>query len=373
MDVKQTLSLLASEDRNHLAVAARDLGRELAAVGAKALASFRRQLAPLRKRASDEYARGFLDAIEMVTAGFERETDHVESVASDVTALRNRKHWVDVLRCIDSGAVVPSAIASKLSIDRGQLTRLLSAMDDAGVIVRTEGNDGDGRTRPCRLTPRARLLLRGIPAPEPVSAPIDQLVDSVVNAMTTLIAGRRTSRASMRLALGIGVDEKAANVVFQRLTLSLSRTGICRVNPDESIVAHALELDSYLDRVMVGALQSGKREFIERVRRVGDGAPLVVRGTSRRQWDVLLADAEGAPIQLVRDDDFLVGGLQIKWPQPYVVLYESPALLFADRYAGREQLLSGAKARAVFGVDAQQNIAGYKTIQLSDFAEAAHA
>jgi len=158
---------------------ARDLGRNLAAELDRSeawLLRFRRLTATARRHAGKDlqadFKRGFLEGLELVATGFERQLKDTKSEEAELEELRHRHKWVQIMEAIRAGFVLPSDLATRCTVVPSRMTALIDELEGAGLVVQASV----GNTRPCRLTARAQRLLTKLSPPEPTPRPIPKRI-----------------------------------------------------------------------------------------------------------------------------------------------------------------------------------------------------
>ncbi|HEY0478056.1 MAG TPA: MarR family transcriptional regulator [Kofleriaceae bacterium] len=333
MNLETARLALESGDMANWSAVARDLGRQLAAQVDRSkpwLLSFRRLVAGLRPRRAGDYDRGFLDALELVATGFERQLDDTVRDETEVLQLRAHPSWIAALRYIDQGVVRPSDLAEKLEVSPSAVTKLVDELEQAHLVTQTT----QGRERPCRLTPRARSVLGRLPPPDttPVASDVMLVVPAVVTCVTTLIRDRRVARERFLDSLR---HTRIANPagVLEVLDRSLRDASCAVLDDDDAWVATDAALLDRLQQHVALACQNRPGTVVERLARLSERSELVLRvGGGVSTWDSAVGQL--GRIQVIRDDELrceaplLAGEFQL--------VYESPSLLVADRRQWRE-------------------------------------
>lgn len=366
---------LESGDVARWGAVARDLGRHLAAQIDRSkewLLPFRRLAAGLTPRRTNEYERGFLEALELVATGFERQLDDAAADETEIVQLRSHPRWVAVLRQIDEGTTRPIDLARRLGVHPSMVTKLIDELEDVQLVTQTT----QGKERPCRLTPRARVLLRRLPPPEETSADVARVVADVVPAvvacMTALVRDRRVGRErfleSMR---GAHVANPVG--VLALLDTSLRETACAALDDDGAWVATDAELLSRLRQHLVLACRGQPGTLLEELAKLSERSEVLLRvGNGVSTWDSAMGSL--GRVRVIREDELRYG-----IPPPsgdFQIVYESPSLLAADRrhaladdrrdvwYRWVAQAIAGAIGRHCLSVGHGPPIRDFNTIEV---------
>jgi len=349
MDLEVTRLSLASGDLARMSAVARDLGRHLAARSEGGwLLPFRRLAAGLRPSRSSEHERGFLEALELVATGFERQVDDETADETELLQLRSRPNWVAALRYISQGLVRPSDLAKRLGVSPSRVTKLVDELEDAQLVTQMS----EGKERPCRLTPRARVLLRKLPPPEKEDAAVvkavEEVVPAVVSCMGVLVRDRRVGRARL-----LETIQSASSVdpdrILALLGVSLHDTASAFLDKDDAWVATDAELLTRLQLHLSLACQGKRGPIFERLAELSERSDVVIRvGGGRPEWDS--AVSELTRVHVIRDDELRYDGARPLMGE-FQIVYESPSLLASDRrHKWVEQLIDRAIGRYYLGV-----------------------
>lgn len=363
MSSDTTFRLLSSAETAHVAAGGRDVGALLARAESADLRAFRRRLDDLRRADAAEFQRGFLAAIEMVMAGHERERARRENVDADVEVIRTRKHWAAALRAVQRGATLPGEISSAIDLPRSRVAELLTELEEAGFLIHGERSDHrDRRTRPRRLTPRARIALAELGEHE--VAPVALVVASVIECMALLVTRRRDSRARLLEILAGNLGDAVGREALRALTDALRTASLATEQPDESIIAPTMEVQSLLDQMLRRALR-GDTGFPAELELRSRERPLVLRVASQRdEWDLLVRKYGLDRVHVRRDDELSAGTL----PVGYDALYECVPLVAVDRRTpSGKALISGAKTRAVIASPQEPVVPDFASIDIMRF------
>jgi DNA-binding transcriptional ArsR family regulator len=343
---------LQSGDAAQLGSVARDLGRHLAAhPGGDWLVEFRRVAARARAAASSR-DHGFLDALELVATGFQRQLDDAQANEAELRQLTSRAGWVAVLRQIGKGVVRPSDLARHLKVSPSRITKLLHELDDAQLVTQTV----EGKERPCRLSPRARVLLRRLPPDTDradgadataVAHAMAEVVPAVVACMELLGRDRRVGGDRLRETMQASVTAGRGSSVMALLGSAFTDSSWACLDQDGAWVATEPELQARLQQHLSLACQGQAGTVITRLAELSEHNDLVLRvGGSLLEWEPAVSGLDR--ITVLREDDLTYATP----PSPGArIVYESPALLASDRRRGvLDAQIEGANGRYCFGV-----------------------
>jgi DNA-binding MarR family transcriptional regulator len=349
MDLELTKLSLTSGDPARIGSVARDLGRHLAVRSEGGwLLPFRRLVARLTPGRTSEYERGFLEALELVAAGFERQVNDAAADEAEVLQLSSRTNWVAALRYISQGAVRPIDLAKRLGVSPSRVTKLVDELEEAELVTQT----AEGKERPCRLTPRARVLLRRLPPPDGSDAAVvkavAEVVPAVVNCMGALARDRRVGRARLLETMGSALTV-SRSTILALLDTALRDTSWAVLDKDDAWVATDTELLTRLHQHLSLACRGKRGPIFDRLAGLSERSDVVLRvGGSFLEWDA--AVSELTRIQVIREGDLRYAEL-LPLTAAYQIVYESPSLLASDRrHKGREQMIDRAIGRYVLGV-----------------------
>jgi orotate phosphoribosyltransferase len=349
MDLELTKLALSSGDLARAGAVARDLGRHLAARSEGGwLLPFRRLVARLGPSRTSEYERGFLEALELVATGFERQIDDAAADETEVLQLRSRPNWIAALRHISQGTVRPIDLARRLDVSPSRITKLVDELEEARLVTQMM----EGKERPCRLTPRARVLLGKLPPPDGddalVAKAVAEVVPAVVSCMGALARDRRVGRARLLETMGSALTV-SRSTILALLDTALRDTSWAVLDKDDAWVATDAELLTRLQQHLALACQGRRGPIFERLAKLSERSDVVLRvGGSFLEWDT--AVSELTRIHVLREGD-------LRYAEPrslsgeVQVVYESPSLLAADRrHRWMEQVIDRAIGRYVLGV-----------------------
>lgn len=323
MTLDTTRKLLSSVDRGRVAAGGRDIGGLLATAPPPVVSELRRVVDQVQRDASDDYGRGFAEALEMVLAGFTREREHGHQVAADRDLIHARRHWRELLAAIERGTVRPRKLAEALGVPESTVSKALDGLESAG-FIEPAGTAADRRGRPRRLTLRARVAL-GQATSEPV-APIRSVVASVIDCVASLADRHRGSRHELAARMARTLGPELGATALAAFVDALHDSALGHLEPDDAIVATGLEHQRLLEACLAAALREDRE--LPQLAALAAERPLVVRAT-HDHWDVLVARRGWPGVSVVRDDD--LGRAPALLPHGYQVLYESPILAVHDQ------------------------------------------
>lgn len=373
MDVELARLSLESGEMARWAAVARDMGRHLAAQldRSKAwLRPFRRLTAGLRPHRSSDYERGFLEALELVATGYERQLDDAAADETELLQLRAHPSWVAALRHIDHGVSRPSDLARKLGIVPSAVTKLIDELEDAQLVTQTS----QGRERPCRLTPRARVLLPRL-APAEIDTALAEaaakVVPGVVACMTALVRDRRVARQRLLECMRVTAQVDNPEQVLGVLDASLHEASCAVLDGDDAWVATDVELFGRLQQHLMLACRNRSGTIVDQLEALGGTEKVLLRvGNGVLTWDPAVASL--GRVQVVHDDELRYAPHPL--PSEFQIVYESPSLLVADRrqWPGwTAQALAAANGRYVFGVAPGPAIPDFNLIEVDAIEYAA--
>jgi DNA-binding MarR family transcriptional regulator len=344
MDLDLASTLLKSGDAAKRHSTARSFGRALSANGSGDwLRKLQRLVVKLHKGASSDYERGFLEALDLVAEGFDLQSSETAVNEQELGRIKSRAHWLPTLCLLAKGPQRPMDLSERLGIHKSQVTRLLDDLEEARLVERAQ----DGKERPCRLTPHARVLIRKLPAEE-LSPPTEKLVSAVIRCVG--IMGRDQRVASSRLLGALQLDvEGMAPRVLDLIESSLRQWRMGFRATDGVFVTTEGELRSRISHHLAVGCAGRKSSLVDELQNLTSEAPLIVRvGESLQEWDVL-AKSFLDKVVVYREKDLRLS------PMPemkhYSVLYESPSLLTEDRNMGRSDFIDEAQHRYCLSVD----------------------
>jgi DNA-binding MarR family transcriptional regulator len=327
---------------------ARDLGWELPRRREDAVTDFRRQAARL-PRSDDAYAQGFRDALLELTTAYQRalaedaEREHAASLAA-------KRAWWPVIRRLLASPATPTQLAQAFDKDLSRISVLLRELRAAGLAESVAPPEGqDGRTRVHLLTPAGRQLARSLTVPPWVEPALAFMVECLRRLLVTGTLHRRAVEAMAAEALQpLGVDgDQVARLLLDRCRAEGvlgEEAGRWLPDPVTREVRAQLERavgESGFEPPFMGVLERRARN-----RRL----PLVVRAGEETPWNVYLTS--------LNREARLLPGLDVDGVEranaetaldgkPYLLLYESPALLRRDA-AGEAIPALAQRARSCF-------------------------
>ena len=373
-----------SGDRSRMQSAARDLGRELATGKVTDYRALRRRIATVKQATRDGFAEGFLEALSMVSRGFEAESEADRDVEAVVSAVRTRRHWLDALAQIVDGCRRPKDLAKALRLDASQVTGLLDELEDAALVVRREPSAGeDQRTRPFQMTAHGHAIAALAMAGRQV-APIEPVVKAVVRCIALLLADGRASQTRLAEVFHEGLEDPPAEVAaLQHLTRALADTSMALIDQDDSVVAPSIELQSQLDLIVEHAIRNADAPIVARLEQLASRRRLILRVSDRGRWSVMLRERKLKNIQVVRNEDVrrtpdqllalpeaverAAAGASSSPDPAYQILYESPTLLGVDQQLPENaSFIKDATSRFLFGIQPIATPHDFQMIDVTD-------
>jgi DNA-binding MarR family transcriptional regulator len=344
MNLDLASTLLKSGDAAQRQSAARSLGRNLSANGAGTwLRKLQRLAVKLGKETSSEYERGFLEAMELVAEGYELQASETSVDEQELARIKSRAHWLPTLQLLARGPLRPLDLSTRLNIHKSQVTRLIDDLEESKLVERAQ----EGKERPCRLTPHARVALSKLPA-EVAPASTAKLVSAVLRCAS--IMGRDQRVATSRLLGMLQLDlEGMAPRVLDLIEASLRHLSLGFRANDGVMVETDGELRARISLHLAMGCSGKESALVETLQTLTEERPLVIRvGECQQEWDVL-ASKFLKKVLIFREKDLRFS------PAPklesYGVLYESPALLTEDRSVGRSAFIDDAQERYCLSVD----------------------
>ena len=323
---------------------------------------FRRLAARLRPTRPSDYERGFIEALELVATGFERQVDDAAADETELLQLRSRVNWIAALRYISQGAVRPSDLARRLGVSPSRVTKLVDELEDEQLVTQM----AEGKERPCRLTPRARVLLRRLPPLDDdnaaVATAVAEVVPAVVSCMNALARDRRVGRERLLETMRSAVTVNPSSLLAL-LDASLGETSCAFLDSDDAWVATDAELLTRLQQHLSFACQGQRGPVLDRLAELSERCHVVLRvGGSLLEWDS--AVSELTHVHVIRDDE-----LRYAVPGPvtsrFQIVYESPSLLAWDRRKGwMERMIDEAVGRYCLGVAHSPAIPNFVSIEV---------
>jgi DNA-binding MarR family transcriptional regulator len=348
-------TLLKSGDAAQRQSAARSLGRNLSANGAGAwLRKLQRLAVKLRKEASSEYERGFLEAMELVAEGFELQASETSVDEQELARIKSRAHWLPTLQLLARSSLRPLDLSTRLSIHKSQVTRLIDDLEEAKLVERAQ----EGKERPCRLTPHARVVLSKLPE-EVAPAPTEKLVSAVLRCIGIMARDQRVATSRLLGALQLDLEGMAPRVL-DLIEGSLRHLSLGFRANDGVMVATDGELRARISLHLVIGCSGKESALVETLQTLTEERPLLIRvGESLQEWDVL-ASKFLKKVVIVREKDLRFS--PVPQFESYGVLYESPALLTEDRSVGRSNFIDDAQERYCLSVDDSPPMANVRMV-----------
>lgn len=355
MDLDLATSLLQSSEALHREEGARSLGRSLAAHrSGDWIVGFRRMTTKLQKSASSDHQRGFLEALELVATGFQRQAEADELDDQELVKIQSRAHWVSALRLLKRGPMRPSDLKAALAIQASAVSRLLDDLEESDLITRVK----KGKERPCKLSPHGHFLLNRLTEEPKGAIEPAVLVSAVVQCVGVLARDGRVSR-SLLLDLLRGDVATEAPRVLSMFEDEMKGGALVFSDDDDTLVATETELFTRLS----GHLSLGCAEkasvLVDKLRELTAQERLYLRAGERlREWDVLASKIPN--LKVLRRDNLHV--LDLPEQGGYRILYESPSLFEQDRRIGT--LPQKALHRFCLGLERNPTLGDVQLIQV---------
>lgn len=357
-----------TSERKPLHLAARELGHGLQTRSQSELASIRRELSEVADGTPDEYARGFLDAIEQVLAGLSAEVKHRRAVAEDVAATHLRKNATKVLLALHAGCGLPSEIAEKTRLNLPAVSNELSELEREHLVERVErAAGGDQRTSPRALSIRgmqvADHLTRAQVSPAAEAArDLAPVFVSFINQLAdeSYLAPLRFEEAAIeRLGTINGpfvCAEFMRHAERQRM-ISFTNSAITLTSPFYR---------GRLRDLLEDALSSERAALLEPMKQLADTAAVCLRATTamRDRWKMALSFHRMRNVYAWCRDD--ARAQQLPSPGgPYHVVWENPEVMTRDlEDHGLRPFLSKATRRLCYLATDLQLPQGVERIEL---------
>ncbi|MGN6106561.1 MAG: hypothetical protein ACTHU0_15755 [Kofleriaceae bacterium] len=362
--------LVRSEDHERFTSVARMIGRMLATdPSSEWRATVRKRLLHGQRTRSSEADRAFLAALELVVTGFERERSDAETTAAELRRITGRSHWVAILHALAAGPLLPKDLADKVGLSTSRLTQIMNEME--GEPNELLARSVEGRTRPCRLTARARALLPSLPEAAPVDKQLgaEEVVPAVVRCMAVMARDGRIGLQRLADTMAAeSVEPTSAAHLAELLDRSLRENLLAVREQDGALVATETELQSRLDRTIEAAFRDDSPALITKLREIASTGDVVLRVGARAPWEVLLSRYRLDNVRIVRDSDLRFSQVPALDPG-YRLIYESPALFAADRddpwmQPRMQAMIDNADLRYCFGVTPMPPMANFLSISV---------
>ncbi len=331
------LELLSSSDPTDLAEAARSIGRDLANHRAGEVDEVRRHLEQPRHRHA--FAQGFALAIEHVASSFAVAGVEADELAPITRAIALRAGWRKVLEALADGAARPSELALATGLSRSRISHVLAGLERAELIERPRVEPpGDGRERPCRLTPLGfRALAESERAPMVAGADLDAGVIATTYLLAKLLGRGRASKAALEDALAEHLDRAAIPRVIDTALRAAKNAGLAVVGPDQAVTLAELHLQDVVADALADALADDGPAIpvIDLARALAPiGGLVVVRSElMRSRWDIAIAKRGLVDLRLIASADWLTGEVDRIAPRdrPFAMVYDSLSLARSER------------------------------------------
>ncbi|MBL8627909.1 MAG: hypothetical protein JNK64_41875 [Myxococcales bacterium] len=332
----EVLELLSSSDPTDLAEAARAIGRDLAHHRTAEVDEVRRHL---EQSSGDAFAQGFALAVEHIASSFAVAGAEADELAPLTRAIALRAGWRKVLTALAGGAARPSELALATALSRSRISHVLAGLERAALIERPRVEPpGDGRERPCRLTPLGyRALSEGARAPVVAGADLDAGVVATTYLLAKLLGRGRASKAALEDALAEHLDRAAIPRVIDTALRAARNAGLAVVGPDQAVTMAELHLQDVVADALADALADDRPAIpvIDLARaRAPQGGLVVVRSElMRSRWDIAIARRGLDDLRLIASADWLTGEVDQIAPRdrPFAMVYDSPSLARSER------------------------------------------
>lgn len=350
-DRSEIAHLLTSVDPDDLAEAARAFGRDLARRRHGEVGQVRRQLEDLARGDANPFVRGVALALENVASAFAAAEGEVDELAPLVRSVELRAGWKKVLLALADGALRASDIAERAGVSRGRVSHVAAGLERVGLLERSRV-EGDGRERLCRLSPLGRQVIADLDrGPDPVAVDLDAAVVATTYMLAKLCARGRASRSALEDALAEHLDRRAVPQIADTVLRASRNAGLAVVSADEAVTLAEVHLQDILNDALEHAFddEGPAMPVIDLARaQVPPGGVVLVRSELRRQrWDLVIAKRRLDDLRLVASADWFTGEIDriVDRARPYVMVYDSPPLVRAERVTDSpaRRLLGGAE------------------------------
>lgn len=370
MEIQEVIELL--RHARTMEAGARQLGRDFGAHEVGDLRALQREIATLATSHDAEseaaaFARGFLQALELVASGYEGHRIKSTRDHADLAAIRSRRHWHRVLGAIKEGHQTLTAIHEATGIPTSNLSKVISAMVKARLLARRRRDDvEDLRMHPLELTVSGADVCARLFAD--VHAPLEETVAAAVAGVTGILEQGRTPLSAIEhefRSLGRVRAERAAAIVARELR---SRC-LAVVDKSLSVVANVKEADRDLLLAFEDALRArdhfGSRAFalpdpelpdiVKQWKALSAGDRLIVRTSGRfNHWEVILQTFGPTNAEIIRESMPLPPAPDER--TPFRMLWENAAVLRRDKERHGPWLtsvLSRARELNIYGAGAE--------------------
>lgn len=310
----------------------RDLGHELAKK--RGLDALPQLVGGLKQTGGEELAPwilGYRTALGDLLAAFNAEAGDAERTAELRRLARERANWSAALRALKDEPRTPSDLAIRLSIDQGQMSRLLGELRVAGLVEVRIPHGGDARMRPHELTLAGERVVESLvaDAPSEDQRAAIRLAAAVIGRIVCEGVLTPSALASTAAATFEGRPKLNPRSALDLVLKEAARVGVVRETKE------GLEKPELAVPTAVSAILQGEHRdaFVRSLTKgLGEGVTCLVRtaAETQQQWKHLF----------VRNEQHRVDGRVLEFgdlslePTPpsgnVVLLYESPQLFVRD-------------------------------------------
>jgi hypothetical protein len=209
--------------------------------------------------------------------------------------------------------------------------------------------------------------------PSPVAVDLDAAVVATTYMLAKLCARGRASRSALEDALAEHLERRAVPQIADTVLRAARNAGLAVVSADEAVTLAEVHLQDILNDALEHAFNddSPMIPVIDLARaQVPAGGLVVVRSELRRQrWDLVIAKRRLDDLRLVASADWLTGEIDriVDRDRPYVMVYDSPPLVRAERTTDspERRLLGDADQVFCYAVTGTMLPEGVKPLELA--------
>jgi DNA-binding MarR family transcriptional regulator len=326
-------------DEGGLRMLARDVGYELPRCRLDTLKRFRELLARLPQGTSQGWGEGYRSALLDVVASYEGAVGAAREQQQVALLLRQKRGWQQALEALRDGPLTQAELAQALdNMDKGQMSRMLRKMRDAGLVEVFPSTDED-KSHPHHLTPRGRTLLEQQGSSE-LSERDEALLRFAVTFIGLSVMEERALTSELDALCRRVVRSEAARVVprkaAQFLETEVRRLGVY-TQGDDAVPSVAPRASIFLEGLFnKWSAREGTPPFWDDLlsRLPGPQTPVLVRAARPGHWQRLFVQRPGgvdvpAGSRVFSGVD-LQNGLFDPPERDFVLVYESLALRRLD-------------------------------------------